>query len=165
MHAPRHATLPRPDSEGVRAKHGTAMNDSKTALVISTLALALAVLIALGILPSINVFGSPTRTDTLILEDVSGQARMMLTTRPHGAPTLSFLDSAGAVRMELSLTPTESPGMSLLSPDGKSRLTASLRGPGNQPEVSLYDGDGVRKWRVGLTQDGEPAILEEDVSE
>lgn len=132
--------------------------DSRLALVISTVALALALLITFRALPDFNVFNRPISARTLIVEDANGRSRIVLTTVPDNAPSVSLLDSTGTVRAELSLTPTDAPGLVLLSSTGKSMLIASLRTRGGHPELALQDSEGRLRWRVWLNENGDPEI-------
>ena len=134
-------------------------------LLISTLALAIVALMAIGMIPPLNIFNAPSRTSTLIIEDAAGAPRMILTTRPNGVPMLSMMDAAGNVRLEASLTPTDAPGISLLSSNGKSMPTASIRAAGNQPEITLADSEGVQQWRVWLGENGEIKTLSNEDSD
>lgn len=132
--------------------------ESRLALVTSTVALALALLVMFRALPDLNVFNRPISARTFIVEDANGRTRIILTTVPDDAPSVSLLDSAGTVRAEMSLTPTDIPGLVLLSSTGKSMLTASLRTRGGHPELTLQDSEGRLRWRIWLNENGDPEI-------
>lgn len=132
------------------------------AIVLSAAAVPLAVIAGLfGSLvlgPQISSL-MPVRSQMFVVEDKTGNTRIMMTAKADGAPRILLLDQNGTSRADLSLSPLGDPFLILSSTEGKTRLRLSLLGPQRQPEILLLGQDGRTRWRVYLNKNDEPEVI------
>ena len=104
---------------------------SVIAIVLGAVAVPLAIIAGLfGSLVLGPISFAPIRSSMMfVVEDEAGNARIIMTAKPDGAPRILLYDQNGTSRAELSLTPLGDPNLTMSSADGRSRLRLSLLGP------------------------------------
>lgn len=90
----------------------------------------------LGVLPTRVSLAGGLRTDCIEVGDGSG-GRLMLTTKPEGAPTITLDDASGNTLLSLHTAPRGGAGLDISAPDGTPlvRIITSTA----KPVIRVYD--------------------------
>ena len=93
-------------------------------------------LLLFGVLPMRVSLAGGLRTDFIEVGDGSG-GRLMLTTKPEGAPTITLDDASGNTLLSLHTAPRGGAGLDISAPDGTPLVRIITSTP--KPVIRVYD--------------------------